>query len=293
MGTDAVLSGASQRADAHHRRFSRSPRLASLILSSSLRLPPHPLPHALLATISPSPSSNSRVARRRPSASPCRLFGYVCGLCVCQRRNPSLRCLGLCRPRVCTAVYLFFPSWLFHFSCCFSLVSLSLSLSHTFFLFLSLFSSFYPLSLSSCFLFLFSPPFVAPLARSLSFLLALYGPKICQTVAISERTSGKVCALETARGSRATPSQRWWLTVNLRYHGATKSARENGEPRDCLAKGRSRQQIHERWRLSTSQDQDQEKLVLARGVVIVARSASYATMLEQSRLVVRHAVVSR
>lgn len=36
MGTDAVLSGASQRADAHHRRFSRSPRLASLILSPSL-----------------------------------------------------------------------------------------------------------------------------------------------------------------------------------------------------------------------------------------------------------------
>ena len=142
MGTDAVLSGASQRADAHHRRFSRSPRLASLILSSSLRLPPPPPPHPLLATISPSPSSNSRVARRRPSASPCRLFGYVCGLCVCQRRNPSLRCLGLCRPRVCTAVYLFFPSWLFHFSCCFSLVSLSLSLIRSFFFCLS-----FPLSI--------------------------------------------------------------------------------------------------------------------------------------------------
>lgn len=57
MGTDAVLSGASQRADAHHRRFSCSPRLASLILSPSL-------PFALLTTISSSPSSNSRVARR-------------------------------------------------------------------------------------------------------------------------------------------------------------------------------------------------------------------------------------
>lgn len=57
MGTDAVLSGASQRADAHHRRFSRSSRLASLILSPSL-------PFAVLTTISSSPSSNSRVARR-------------------------------------------------------------------------------------------------------------------------------------------------------------------------------------------------------------------------------------
>lgn len=57
MGTDAVLSGASQRADAHHRRFSRSPRLASLILSPSL--PPNPSlakPPYLVISIQQQPS---------------------------------------------------------------------------------------------------------------------------------------------------------------------------------------------------------------------------------------------
>lgn len=77
MGTDAVLSGASQRADAHHRRFSRSPRLASLILSPSLA----PLQLSLKPTTSSLSSSPSRSntepsrARRRPSASPCRSLG--------------------------------------------------------------------------------------------------------------------------------------------------------------------------------------------------------------------------
>lgn len=163
MGTDAVLSGASQRADAHHRRFSRSPRLASLILSSSLRLPPIPLPHALLATISPSPSSNSRVARRRPSASPCRLFGYVWPLRL-PVKGASPRCVvsafaALVCARPCTFFFLlgcpfsllffslslslFIRSFFFCLSFSLSIIYLSLFLSLSLFLFsISFFSSF-------------------------------------------------------------------------------------------------------------------------------------------------------
>lgn len=92
MGTDAVLSGASQRADAHHRRFSRSPRLASLILSPSLTpLQLSQAHHHLSRRLHP--ATQSRAARDGPSASPCRSLGirvYPCS--ACQTRNPSPSC---------------------------------------------------------------------------------------------------------------------------------------------------------------------------------------------------------
>lgn len=53
---DAVLSGASQRADAHHRRFSRSPRLARSLSSFSFCLSISPsLPRFLSVSVSSSP----------------------------------------------------------------------------------------------------------------------------------------------------------------------------------------------------------------------------------------------
>lgn len=91
MGTDAVLSGASQRADAHHRRFSRSPRLASLILSPSLPL--RCLNHHLVISIQQQPS---RETDHQPHPIGCS-DTRVASVFACRRRNPLLRCLGFCR----------------------------------------------------------------------------------------------------------------------------------------------------------------------------------------------------
>lgn len=77
------------------RTLTTDASLARLASPRSFSLPPSPF--ALLATISSSPSSNSRVARRTISltlSSVARIS--VCGLFACQRRIPCRR-LGLCR----------------------------------------------------------------------------------------------------------------------------------------------------------------------------------------------------
>lgn len=198
-----------------------------------------------------------------------------------------------------------FSSLVVHFPpCCSPLVPL--------FLFLSLFSSFYPLSFPpSLSLFLFSISFFPSRLRSLgvglhrpvvllqsSFrfapLIRFFSPlpvpsrEICQIVAIPrERAEKNARSRPLSVVARSSEE-----VVNSEFATPrTNSAGEkNGEPRGCLMKGRSQQQIHERWRLSISQDQDQETLVLTRGVVVPSVVSS-ATMLELSRL--RHAVVSR
>lgn len=142
MGTDAVLSGASQRADAHHRRFSRSPRLASLILSPSLPL--RCLNHHLVISIQQRPS---RETDHQPHPIGCS-DTRVASVFACRRRNPLLRCLGFCRLVYAAVYYLcfFFSFLIIHLS-----VSLFLSILSLFlcFIFLFLLSIKFPWNLFS------------------------------------------------------------------------------------------------------------------------------------------------
>lgn len=186
MGTDAVLSGASQRADAHHRRFSRSPRLASLILSPSLPL--RCLNHHLVISIQQQPS---RETDHQPHPIGCS-DTRVASVFACRRRNPLAPLSRFLPPRVRGRVLPLF------FFLSFLIIHLSVSL------FLSI------LSLFLCFIFpfLLSITFpwnlFSPLKSTFKILSFYYVSRHCDSYLScrnSERTSRK-CALETAFGGR-------------------------------------------------------------------------------------------
>lgn len=127
MGTDAVLSGASQRADAHHRRFSRSPRLASLILSPSLPL--RCLNHHLVISIQQQPS---RETDHQPHPIGCS-DTRVASVFACRRRNPLAPLSRFLPPRVRGRVLPLFFFFFFNYTfvcLSFSLYPFSFSLFH-------------------------------------------------------------------------------------------------------------------------------------------------------------------